>query len=76
MIQLKSIEELHLMRESAQLVSKTLGMLAKEIRPGVTTNHLDRLGAEFIRDHGAEPEPESRLHEGGCARNAGVASTV
>ena len=43
------------MRESAQLVSKTLGMLAKEIKPGVTTLHLDNLGGEFIRDHGGEP---------------------
>ncbi len=43
------------MRESAQLVSKTLGMLAAEIKPGVTTLHLDRLGGEFIRDHGGEP---------------------
>ena len=43
------------MRESAQLVSKTLGMIAKEIKPGVTTLHLDNLGGEFIRDHGGEP---------------------
>lgn len=55
MIKLKSIEELRLMKESARLVSKTLGMLAKEIKPGVTTNYLDKLGGEFIRDHGAEP---------------------
>lgn len=55
MIQLKTIEELRLMRESAQLVSKTLGMLAAEIRPGVTTLTLDKLGGEFIRDHGGEP---------------------
>ena len=55
MIQLKTIEELRLMRESAQLVSKTLGMLAREIQPGVTTLHLDTLAAEFIRDHGGEP---------------------
>lgn len=55
MIQLKSIEELRLMRESAQLVSKTLGIIAKEVKPGVTTNHLDKIGAEYIRDHGGEP---------------------
>ena len=42
------------MRESEQLVSKTLGMLAKEIKPGATTNHLDKVGGEFIRDHGGE----------------------
>lgn len=55
MIQLKTIDELRLMRESAQLVSKTLGILAKEIKPGITTNYLDKIATEFIRDHGAEP---------------------
>jgi methionyl aminopeptidase len=43
------------MRESALLVSKTLGMLASEIKPGVSTLHLDRLAEAFIRDHGGEP---------------------
>ena len=55
MIHLKSIDELRLMKQSAQLVSKTLGMVAKEIQPGVTTNQIDKLAAEFIRDHGGEP---------------------
>lgn len=55
MIQLKSIEELRLMRESAQLVSKTLGMVASEIKPGVTTNYIDKIADEFIRDHGGIP---------------------
>ncbi|MDO5616213.1 MAG: type I methionyl aminopeptidase [Cruoricaptor ignavus] len=55
MIQLKSIEELRLMRESAQLVSKTLGLVAKEIKPGVTTNYIDKIAAEFIRDNGGVP---------------------
>ncbi|MFC6267520.1 type I methionyl aminopeptidase [Frigoriflavimonas asaccharolytica] len=55
MIKLKSLEEIYIMRESAQLVSKTLGMLAKEIKPGCTTLHLDNLGAEFIRDNGGVP---------------------
>lgn len=55
MIILKTQEELELMYQSAQLVSKTLGMLAQEIKPGVTTNHLDKLGGEYIRDHGGYP---------------------
>ncbi|CAA7195598.1 MULTISPECIES: type I methionyl aminopeptidase [Chryseobacterium] len=55
MIQLKTIEELRLMKQSAQLVSKTLGLLAKEIKPGITTLHLDKMAYEFIKDHGAEP---------------------
>ena len=52
---LKSFEEIELMRESAQLVSKTLGLLAKEIKPGITTLYLDKIAEEFIRDNEAEP---------------------
>lgn len=55
MIHLKTIEELRLMKQAAQLVSKTLGMLAKEIKPGVTTLYLDKLAHDYIKDHGAEP---------------------
>jgi methionyl aminopeptidase len=43
------------MSESALLVSKTLGMLAKEVKPGVSTLALDALAETFIRDHGAIP---------------------
>lgn len=55
MVKIKSAEEIELMRESALLVSRTLGMLAAEIKPGVTGLHLDRLAEQFIRDHKAEP---------------------
>ena len=51
----KTKEEIQLMREAAQVVSKTLGMLAKEVKPGVTTLQLDKLAEEFIRDNGAIP---------------------
>ncbi|MEK9851386.1 MAG: type I methionyl aminopeptidase [Flavobacteriaceae bacterium] len=54
-IVLKSIEEIELMRESALIVSKTLGLLAGAIKPGVTTLELDKLAYEFIKDQGAEP---------------------
>ncbi|MDX5325490.1 MAG: type I methionyl aminopeptidase [Bacteroidota bacterium] len=55
MIIYKTREEIEIMRESAQLVSRTLGMLAKEIKPGVTPLQLDRLAEEFLRDHGGVP---------------------
>lgn len=55
MIKIKSLEEIELMRESALIVSKTLGEIAKAIRPGITTLELDKLAEEFIRDHGATP---------------------
>jgi len=55
MIILKSREEIELMRESALVVSKTLGMLASEVKPGVTTLRLDKLAEEYIREQGAVP---------------------
>jgi methionyl aminopeptidase len=51
----KTSEEIELMRESALLVSKTLGMIATEIKAGVSTLYLDKLAEEFIRDHNALP---------------------
>ncbi len=51
----KTREEIELMRESAQIVSRTLGVVAKEIKPGVTPLQLDKLAEEYIKDQGAEP---------------------
>ncbi|WP_026837776.1 type I methionyl aminopeptidase [Gillisia sp. JM1] len=55
MIISKSKEEIELMRESALVVSRTLGMLASEIKPGVTTLKLDKLAEEYIREQNAVP---------------------
>lgn len=55
MIHYKSAEEIELIRQSALIVSRTLGMLAEEIRPGITPLYLDQRAEEFIRDQGAVP---------------------
>ena len=55
MIHHKTPEEIQLMRISAQLVSKTLGMLAEHVIPGVTPLDLNKRADEFIRDHEAVP---------------------
>lgn len=55
MISIKTDEEIELLRESNLLVGKTLGEMAKHIRPGVSTLELDRIADEFIRSHGAVP---------------------
>ena len=52
---LKTEDEIELMRQANQLVGKTLGELAKHIKPGISTLALDKLADEFIRDHGAIP---------------------
>ncbi|MGC9470166.1 MAG: type I methionyl aminopeptidase [Bacteroidales bacterium] len=55
MLNIRSEEEIGLIRESNLLVSKTLAEVARWIRPGITTLELDRIAEQFIRDHGAEP---------------------
>ena len=52
---LKTEDEIELMRNANQLVSKTLAELAKCIKSGISTLQLDRIAEEFIRDHGAIP---------------------
>ena len=51
----KTPDEIELIRESCMLVSKTLTLVAKNIKPGVTGKQLDTIAEEFIRDHNAEP---------------------
>ncbi len=55
MITLKTPEEIELMREAALVVSRTLGLMAELIEPGVTPKYLDERAEEYIRDQGAEP---------------------
>lgn len=55
MIYLKSKEEVELIKESAEILGRTHGLIAKEVKPGITTVSLDKLAEEFIRDHQASP---------------------
>lgn len=55
MIHYKTEEEVALIRESGEILSKVHGEVAKEIKPGVKTIELDNLAEEYIRDHGGVP---------------------
>ena len=55
MTQYKSREEVELIKESAQILGKAHGEVAKHVKPGVKTNELDRIAEEFIRDNGGVP---------------------
>jgi len=55
MIKIKTLEEIELMRESALVVSRTLGLLANEVKPGITTLQLDKIAEEYIRSQDAIP---------------------
>ncbi len=43
------------MRKAGRLVAECLDMLVDEVKPGVTTERIDRLAFEFAMDQGAKP---------------------
>ncbi|QKG80829.1 type I methionyl aminopeptidase [Tenuifilum thalassicum] len=51
----KTDEEVELLRQNGDLVSRTLAEVAKHIKPGITTKKLDQIAEEFIRSNGAVP---------------------
>ncbi|MCX8042785.1 MAG: type I methionyl aminopeptidase [Desulfobacterota bacterium] len=55
MIFCKNEEELKLMHKANLVVAETLRELKKHIRPGVTTERLDRIAEEFIRSKNGKP---------------------
>jgi methionyl aminopeptidase len=55
MIQYKTSEEVQLIRESADILGRAHGEVAKHIKVGVKTSYLDKIAEEFIRDHNGVP---------------------
>lgn len=55
MIIYKTAAEIEIMRQAALVVSRTLGLVAEHMRPGVTPIELDRLAEEYIRSQDAIP---------------------
>jgi len=53
----KYLEKFEKMRIAGRLAAETLDMLTDNIKPGVTTEFIDKLGYEFIRDNGAYSAP-------------------
>ncbi len=55
MISIKSQREIELLRKAGELTFLTHKLVEKHIRPGVTTNELDKLAESFIRNKGCTP---------------------
>lgn len=56
MITIKSGKEIETMAAAGRIVAETLAVVERHLRPGVTTEQLDRLAEDFIRSHpGARP---------------------
>lgn len=54
-IQMKTAEQIELMRKAGLLVGETLQLLREAVKPGITTLDLDTIAEENIRDHGGIP---------------------
>ncbi len=55
MIQLKAPEEIEIMRRANAIVAEVLAELRAMVRPGVTTEDLDRVAEDLTRKKGAVP---------------------
>ena len=55
MIHYKSSEEIEIIKQGAEILSRAHAEVAKLIKPGVTTESLDQVAEDFIRDHHGEP---------------------
>jgi len=53
--EVKDAETIELMRVAGRLAAQALQLVGKHVAPGVTTDELDRIGHEFLVDHGAYP---------------------
>ena len=51
------LEKFEKMRIAGKLAARTLDMLTENIEPGISTNYIDKLGYEFIRDNGGYSAP-------------------
>ena len=55
MVTRKSRREIEKMRTAGRIVAEVLALVESELRPGVSTGHLDRLAERHIRSAGAVP---------------------
>jgi methionyl aminopeptidase len=53
----KDAETIAKMRVAGRLAAQALEEVGKHVIPGVTTDFLDKVGHEFLCDHGAYPSP-------------------
>ncbi|MEA4854350.1 MAG: type I methionyl aminopeptidase [Christensenella sp.] len=55
MINIKTLHEIELMRESGRLLYNCMEELKKHVKPGITTMQLDKIAEQYIGDAGAVP---------------------
>jgi methionyl aminopeptidase len=55
--EVKDARTIEAMRVAGRIAAQTLEEVSRHVAPGVTTDELDRVGHEFMLDHGAYPSP-------------------
>nr|MBN2276328.1 type I methionyl aminopeptidase [candidate division Zixibacteria bacterium] len=55
MIFIKTDAQIEIMRKAGRIVAKTLALVEREIKPGITTAELDKMAEEYILSEGARP---------------------
>jgi methionyl aminopeptidase len=55
--EVKDAETIERMRIAGRIAARAMEAAAAAIAPGVTTDELDRIGHEYLLDHGAYPSP-------------------
>ena len=63
MVTRKSRREIEKMRVAGRIVAEVLALVESELKPGVTTGHLDRLAERHIRSAGAVPSFKGYGHK-------------
>ncbi len=55
MIRIYNEKEIEIMRRGGKILAETMEGLKKEVRPGVTTNYLNKVAEDLVLSFGAEP---------------------
>ena len=53
MIKIKTTQEIEIMREGGKMLAKILDEIVKKVKPGITTQDLDKLARELLFKFGA-----------------------
>lgn len=71
MINIKNDMEIQYMRDAGKVVSGVLALIEQVVKPGITTEDLDKLADEFIIKQGAKPS-----FKGYCGFPASICTSV
>ena len=55
MVKIRTEREINLIADSNRIVSETLDMISKNVRPGIKTSELDKMAEDYIVSCGARP---------------------